>query len=121
MTKIVFDFTTHVASENEKEGTVTSQEKDPSQYLPNYARVAAEIALPKKQKDDEIIGLFTTQLPNYPYAVEMTLESSKNGVRNTIVTLKHTGGDVTIPYITEKDSELILSIAGRTVARQMVE
>ncbi len=119
--KIVFDFTTHVASENEKEGTVTSQEKDPSQYLPNYARVAAEIALPKKQKDDEIIGLFTTQLPNYPYAVEMTLESSKNGVRNTIVTLKHTGGDVTIPYITEKDSELILSIAGRTVARQMVE
>ena len=119
--KIVFDFTTHLASENEKEGTVTRQEKDSSQYLPNYSRVAAEIALPKKQKDDELIGLFTAQLPNYPYAVEMTLESSKNGVKNTIVTLKHTGGDVTIPYITEKGSELILSIAGRTVARQMVE
>ena len=118
--KIVFDFTGHVASDKEKEGTVTSQEKDSSQYLPNYSRLTAEVALPKKQ-DDDIMGIFTAQLPNYPYAVEMTLESSKNGVKNTIVTLKHTGGNVTIPYIAEKDSELILSIAGRTVARQMVE
>ena len=119
--KVVFDFTVHIAGDNETEGTVTSQQELSNQYVPNYARVTAEIALPKKQKGDEIMGLFTANLPNYPYAVEMSLEYSKDGVRNQIIAIKHTGGLVTIPYIAQKDSELILSIAGRTVARQMVE
>ncbi|MBP3771522.1 MAG: PASTA domain-containing protein [Treponema sp.] len=119
--KVVFDFTAHIAEGKEAEGTVVSQEENVSQFVPNYSRVSAEIALPKKQKDDEVLGLFTAQLPSYPYAVEMSLDSSKGGVRKTIVTIKHKGGNVTIPYITEKDSELILSIAGRTVARQAVE
>ena len=121
ISKVVFDFTAHVATASEKEGTVTSQEAKESQYVPNYARVSAEIELPQKQKDDEFVGLFTAQLPNYPYAVEMSLESSKDGVRETLTTIRHTGGNVTIPYITEKDSELTLSVAGRVVARQTVE
>ena len=119
--KIVFDFTVHVAGANEKEGVVTAQETNENQYVPNYSRASAELSLPQKQDESKFMGLFATQLPVYPYAVEMTLESSKDGIRNTIVTLKHTGGNVTIPYIAEKDSELILSIAGRVVARQTVE
>ena len=119
--RIVYDFTAHIAEDNEKEGTVISQSKENGQFVPNYSRISAEIALPKKQKDDEFMGLFVTQLPNYPYAVEMTLESSKDGAKQTLITLKHKGGNVTIPYIAEKDSELILSIAGRIVARQTVD
>ena len=119
--KVIFDFTAHVAENGEKDGSVTSQSKNSTEFVPNYARVSAEIALPKKQKDDEIMGLFTAKLPNYPYAVEMTLESSKDGVKTQIVTLKHKGGNVTIPYIAQKESELLLSIAGRMVARQFVE
>mgnify|MGYP002626538202 CR=1 FL=1 len=118
--KIVFDFTAHTASNSEKEGIVTSQEAKESQFVPNYSRVNAEISLPQKQKNSKVMGLFQANLPNYPYAVEMTLESSKDGVRETIITLRHTGGSVTIPYITEKDSELLLSVAGRVVARQTV-
>lgn len=119
--RLIFDFTVHVAENGETEGTVTSQASAAGEYLPNYSRVSAEIAIPKKQNDDEVMGLFVTQLPEYPYAVEMTLESSKNGVKQTLITLRHKGGNVTIPYIAEKDSELILSIAGRTVARQTVD
>ena len=119
--KVVFDFTSHVAQGGEREGVVTSQEKDSSQFVPNYARVSAEISLPQKQKDAEFMGLFHANLPNYPYAVEMSLESSKDGLRENIVTIRHTGGSVTIPYVAPKDSELILSVAGRTVARQTVE
>ncbi len=119
--RLVFDFTTHIAGSDENEGTVTSQGTATGEFLPNYSRISAELALPKKQKDDEILGLFTAHLPDYPYAVEMTLESSRAGVKETLVTLKHTGGNVTIPYISEKGCELTLSIAGRVVARQTVE
>ena len=119
--KVVFDFTAHVATGSEKEGVVTSQEALSNDFVPNYTRVSAEVSLPQKQKDGEVLGLFTAQLPNYPYAVEMTLEASKDGVREQIITLKHTGGSVSIPYIAQKDSELLLSIAGRTVARQTAE
>lgn len=119
--KIIFDFTAHIADNSEQEGIVTSQQEISGQYVPNYSHVSAEISLPKKQKDNEMLGLFVAQLPSYPYAVEMILESSKDGVRDTVVTLRHTGGSVSIPYIAQKDSELILSVAGKTVARQMVE
>lgn len=119
--RVVFDFTAHIAESGENEGTVTSQGTETGAFVPNYSRVTAELALPKKQKDDGILGLFVAHLPDYPYAVEMTLESSHAGVKETLITLKHNGGNVTIPYIAEKDSELILSIAGRTVARQTVE
>ena len=119
--KVIFDFTVHIAEGSEKEGVVTSQQALENQFVPNYSRVTAELSLPKKQKDDAMLGLFVANLPNYPYAVEMTLESSKNGVREPIVTLRHKGGNVTIPYIAQKESELLLSVAGKTVARQFVE
>lgn len=119
--RVIFDFTSHIAEGSEKEGTVTKQDSQEKEFVPNYTRVSAEIALPKKQDEDEVKGLFTAQLPNYPYAVEMTLEASKNGVKQTVITLRHKGGNVTIPYIAEKDSELLLSIAGKVVARQTVE
>ena len=119
--RVIFDFTSHIAEKGEKEGTVVNQEKDSSLFVPNYSRVAAEIALPKKQKDDSVIGLFTATLPSYPYAVEMNLESSKDGVKKPVVTLKHKGGNVTIPYEAERGSDLILSISDRVVARQIVE
>ena len=118
--KVIFDFTSHIA-QDKSEDFVTSQSKNSAEFVPNYSRVSAEIALPKNQNDDEIIGLFTTQLPNYPHAVDITLEYSKNGIREPIVTLKHKGGNVTIPYIAPKESELLLSVAGRTVARQFTE
>ena len=119
--KVIFDFTVHIAEGSEKEGVVTSQQALENQFVPNYSRVTAELSLPKKQKDNAMLGLFVANLPNYPYAVEMTLESSKNGVREPIVTLRHKGGNVTIPYIAQKESELLLSVAGKTVARQFVE
>ncbi|MBR1722145.1 MAG: PASTA domain-containing protein [Treponema sp.] len=118
---VIFDFTSHIAEKGEKEGTVVNQEKDSSLFVPNYSRVEAEIALPKKQKDDTVIVLFTATLPSYPYAVEMTLEVSKDGVKKPVVTLKHKGGSVTIPYEAERESELVLSISERVVARQFVD
>lgn len=120
-TKVIFDFTAHIATGAEKEGIVIDQGASESEFVANYSHVSAEITLPKKQKDNEYIGLFSAQLPNYPYAVEMSLEASKDGVRENLITLRHTGGNITIPYITERGSELTLSIAGRVVARQTVE
>ncbi|MBQ0051213.1 MAG: PASTA domain-containing protein [Treponema sp.] len=119
--KLVFEFTTHVAGANEEPG-VSAQEKSESTYLPNYARVYADLALPAKPVEDEVYGLFTTSLPSYPYPVAMTLESvGKDGTSQLIVSLNHTGGNVTIPYISEKGRELVLSVAGKKTVRKMVE
>lgn len=119
--KIVFEFTVQSGGSDSKTGTVVSQQATDSEFVPNYSRVSAVLSLPKKQGDDEVSGLFTASLPDYPFAVEMTLEAAKGGVRETIVMLRHTGGTVTIPYIAEKGSELVLSVAGKIVARQTVD
>lgn len=120
--RVVFDFTVDTSSGSDiKEGVVVSQEENVSSFVPNYSRVKATVALPKKAAADTVYGLFSAVLPDYPYPVAMTLECSKDGEREPLVTIKHTGGSVTIPYSAEKDCELILTVAGKTVSRQFVE
>lgn len=119
--KVVFDFTSRAAADNEKPGVVVSQDPSPSEYVKNYTRTGAEIALPKKNINDNVYGIFRKQLTDYPYPVDMTLESSQNGAKSTIVAFKHIGGNVSVPYAVPRGSELILTVAGKIVARQMVE
>lgn len=118
--KVVFEFT---ETETDKDSiSVVSQESTGKEFVANYTRIKAEIAVPGKESDGKIYGLFTADLPSYPYAVDMTLESTgSDGIPETIVSLKHTGGKVTIPYLAEKGDELSLNVAGKKTIRKTVE
>ncbi len=119
--KVIFDFTARPAEKNENGGTVVSQDLSESEYVQNYTRTGAVLALPKKSSDGNVTGVFTAVLNAYPYPVDMMLEYSLNGARMPVVSFRHTGQNVTVPYVVPKGSELILTVAGKTVARQMVE
>lgn len=126
--KVVFEFTETDAdkaiynSEDDSVGIVVSQESLEKEYVPNYTHVKAEIALPRKNVNGKVYGLFTANLPNYPYAVDMTLENvGSDGITETVVSMKHNGGKVTIPYDAERGNELVLSVAGKKTVRKTVE
>ena len=120
--KVVFEFTETEPEKDADNITVVSEEKPGKEFVANYTRIKAEIAIPRKESGGKVYGLFTANLPSYPYPVDMALESTgSDGISETIVSLKHTGGKVTIPYLTEKGNELVLNVAGKKAVRKTVE
>ena len=116
--KLILDFSAHTAHRGEKEDSVTAQQEVEKEYVPNYTRIAVEMAFPSKPEDNLVYGIFETELAEFQYPVSMTVECiEKSGQRSQIASLNHTGGRFTIPYAVPEASELILRIAGREAKR----
>ena len=119
--KIVFDITAHDASSDEKAGTVVNQQTFDSEFVPNYTRVSVEMALPKNPVDDNVYGIFTQNLANYPYPVPMKLVAiPKEGDSYTILSFVHPGGLLTIPYAVPKGTTLVLSVVDKETSKIQV-
>ena len=120
--KLVFDFSSHTASGDEKAGSVTGQQTLGRDFVTNYTRMTIELALPETAQDGLLYGIFQYQATAYPYAVEMKLDAiPETGDRYNVVTFMHTGGSVTMPYAVPKNTELILTIEGREYKRETIE
>lgn len=120
--KLVYDFTAHSAEGDEKPGTVTGQQTFNREYVNNYTRMNVELALPTSAQNGLLYGVFSTQVTDYPYPVEMKLDAiPETGDRYTLVTFMHIGGSVTMPYAVPKNTELIFSIEGRDQKRVLVD
>lgn len=120
--KIVFDITTHDASDDEKPGTVTSQETIESEFVPNYTRVAIEMAMPSEPADENVYGIFHENLTAYPYPIAMRLEAiPAEGNAYTILNFNHPGGNLTIPYAVPRGTTLVLYVADKAKAKKLVE
>lgn len=120
--KIVFDITSHLAREDEKEGTVVAQEEIEDEYIPNYSRVSVEMAMPKGKVGDNICGIFQTKLAEYPYPISMRLDAlGPDNNTYTIISFVHPGGNLTIPYSVEPNTSLTLYVADKAVVRKVIE
>ena len=112
--KVIFDFSSHPASENEKPGTVVSQQKYSGEFIRNYSRLTADFAMPEQEIDGLKYGIFSAMLQNFPYPLELKLDAkTPENEEYTIVTFNHPGGQVTIPYAVPSGTILSLSVAGR--------
>ena len=67
-------------------------------------------------------GIFSTTIPEYPYAVPVKLDViPQEGSRYGIATFNHIGGALTIPYAVPHGSVLVLSVLDREVERESVQ
>jgi beta-lactam-binding protein with PASTA domain len=117
-TKIIFDFTARTAEPDEKAGTVVTQDAIRSEYAANYSRFQAVFAF-DSGGGDTVSGLFSTRLPDYPYAIPVQLDvNTSDGSTFTLLSFSHPGGNFTVPYTAPRGSELVLKVAGREEAKQ---
>ena len=113
-TKIIFDFTQHRASSDEAPGTVVRTQQLTSEFVPNFTRVSAEFAMPQGLHNGSLYGIFEYNLPEYPFAVPVTLTANtEDGDSYTLVNFMHPGGRITIPYAVPRGTDLVLSVNGR--------
>ncbi|MBQ7367984.1 MAG: PASTA domain-containing protein [Spirochaetaceae bacterium] len=123
--KIAFNFSARPATQEEtaegKAGTIVTQAAS-GEFIPNYGRLAAEFAFPTAPVNGNSYGIFTLQLPAYPYALNMEVRAvTPNGTQTTLTSFTHPGGQLTVPYALPKNSQLILLVEGRETARAQVQ
>lgn len=120
--KVVFDFTSHIAGDSEKAGTVTHQDSA-GKEVEAFTHIPVDIAIAAvTEKDTMVSGIFTYDAPEYPYAVPMELDvRDSEGNVTAQVKFVHPGKTVTVPFTAKKESTLIFSILGEEKTRQIAQ
>ncbi|MGO8692727.1 MAG: PASTA domain-containing protein [Rectinemataceae bacterium] len=100
---------------NEKPGVVVSEFPSAGSLIPPASSIAVTVTTPGAQKG-MASGIFSRQLPQYPYPLKVSLDViSPMGERTPLLTVRHPGGLFTAPYNLPVGSMLVLSVLDREV------
>lgn len=113
----VVDFSMRQAKSGEAQGQVVDQKPEADSGVKVSERIKVVITSPASSPDT-INGIYLYKLPVYPYPVPVKLEAIRpDGKRILLASLKHPGGDFSIPFSLPAGSSFLLSVLDREVAR----
>jgi beta-lactam-binding protein with PASTA domain len=113
-----FIFSVRRAEAGEKGGVIVSQTPEAKSEVPFGSVIQLTMTRPQRVPRGKVFGLFEYVLPDYPIMVDITLDSISEDGNSTILAMKHPGGPISIPYIVDENSELILYIFDQEEIRQ---
>lgn len=118
---LVYDFV--VSETTSDKDVILSQSVPENTAVEKYTRISTEIAFPEGMMNKKLVyGLFTQELQEYPFAVDMQLDAfGPNDDLYTLVSFTHPGGKLTIPYAVEKNTVLVFSVAGKEYSQFVVK
>jgi Uncharacterized protein conserved in bacteria len=114
---LVVNFSMRAAGRSERQGFVAAQTPAAGSMIPATARVSVTLTAPPKSKDKPLVsGIFSRDLPEYPYALKVQLDAmSPSGDRSPLLTVNHPGGSFTAPYSLPEGYSLVLSVLDHIV------
>ncbi len=120
--KLIFDWTLEEDSTADKNGTISLAENYPKE-VEQYSRVKAILKIQPREEDSEIVqGIWTTELPEYPYPVSVRVDiQDADGHLQAGADFYHTGGILTLPYDVKKQTTLILYVLDEEYTRTIIE
>ena len=119
--KIVFDFTSRAAAQDEMAGTVVEQQQFDGEFIKNYSRMSVVLALRNTEIDGKKYGIFSAELSDYPYPVPMRIDAAdEDGNVTSLVNVLHSGGSFTMPYAVPKNTVLTLYVVDKAVKKLTV-
>lgn len=119
--EVPFTFTGRPVEGDEEPGRVVDQDPAPGTARNPGELVELVMTEPVDVPQGKVFGIFERSLPDYPIIVDLTLEAvAPEGEREEIVTIKHPGGMIGIPYTVEEGTMLVLSVFDREIIRHTV-
>jgi beta-lactam-binding protein with PASTA domain len=116
-----FVFTISNQEEGEP-GKVVSQSPNPENEVPTETLRQLIIKAPEEVEEDYRFGIIERELPEYPVHVPVQVELIRSsGEKETLISFNHKGGLLTIPYLEEVGTTIVIQIDGEEVVRHRVQ
>ncbi|MHB0896828.1 MAG: PASTA domain-containing protein [Spirochaetales bacterium] len=115
------DFSMRAAKAGEPQGKVVDQQPKAGVEAKVTDRIKVALSSPPSTAG-LVNGIYVYNLPQYPYPVLVKLEAIKPaGQRVLITSLKHPGGNFSVPFSLPAGSTFVLSVLDREMARTEVK
>ncbi len=115
---IAFAFTVQKATAGKTPGTVIAQNPAAGEKISYSQVVQLTMTAPGDVGKGNVFGLFQYSLPQEPIAVDISLDIVSGADRRNLLTMKHPGGPIAVPYVVPDGSDLVLTVLDQEVARQ---
>ncbi|HVP18560.1 MAG TPA: PASTA domain-containing protein [Spirochaetia bacterium] len=115
---IPFAFTVQKSAAGKAPGSVIAQNPASGEKITYDQIVQLTMAAPGDVGKGNVFGLFQYSLPQEPIAVDISLDVVSGADRRNVLTMKHPGGPIAVPYIVPDGSDLVLTVLEQEVARQ---
>lgn len=115
---IPFAFTVQKSVKGKNPGSVIAQNPRPGDRIAYNQIVQLTMAAPGDVGKGNVFGLFQYSLPDQPIAVDISLDIVQGADRKNVLTMKHPGGPLAVPYIVPDGSELVLTVLDQEMTRQ---
>lgn len=115
---IPFVFNVRQATGDEQSGVILSQTPEAGSEVPYGSVLQMSMSRPRRLGGGKVFGVFEYVLPDYPIMVDISLDSITPSEKTTLLSMKHPGGPISIPYVVEENSELVLYIFDSEEIRQ---
>lgn len=105
-----FVFSVRQAEGDEEGGVIVSQTPEPQSEVPYGSVVQLAMTRPARLPAGKVFGVFEYVLPDYPIMVDISLDAMSADENTTLLSMKHPGGPISIPYVVDDRTELVLYI-----------
>ncbi len=106
-----YRFSVRNKKEDEKAGMIVSQNPARGEVVPWSTVVEMVMTRPEKYPANYAFDLKEIVVPSFPISIPMTFERlTKDGAREIIFTKRTFGGALTIPYLEEVGTQLIITV-----------
>jgi beta-lactam-binding protein with PASTA domain len=105
-----FFFSVQKALKGQLPGVVVSQQPEAGSRISLGGAVQLVMTPPENPGKGKIFGLFRYTLPDYPILVDIRLDVIAETGRLTILSARHAGGPLAVPYIVPEGSDLVLTV-----------
>lgn len=116
-----FVFSRRKARSGETPGTVVAQSPAAESEVPMETQIQLVIAEPAEIEEGYVFGIMERTFPDFAVPAELTIESiSPLGERSRLYQLRHPGGLLTIPYLQQENTTLVVLVEGEELLRFVV-
>ena len=105
-----FVFSQQTASREQEPGTIISQSPAAGKDVEPGTLMQFIIASPERLPENMVYDILQRTLPDYPVPIDLSIEViSPTGDRKLLASMKHPGGLISIPYLEEVNSSIVVS------------
>jgi len=108
---LTFVFLIKTDASAEDSGKIISQNIEAGKNIDPAEVLVLEMAKPKDIPEGKVFGVYTYNIPDLGTPVFVKVEASVLGRRTTLLSQERYGGRLTLPYILDKNAEIIITVA----------